>query len=353
MYIGTYTSARSKGIYLLDMDMETGALISRGVAAETPNPSFLALHPNQRFLYAANELSDFEGKKTGAVSAFAIDPKTRMLTLLNHQPSGTEGPCHVSMDRRGKHVLLANYGGGSVGVLPVQSDGRLGPLTASIQHTGSSVNKSRQEGPHAHSFNLDPANKFALAADLGTDKVMIYRFDSKTGTLALNDPAFASIAPGGGPRHLAFHPTGRYVYVNSEITSAVTAFQYDAEKGALTELHTLSTLPDGFPGENNSTAEIQVHPSGKFLYVSNRGHDSIAIFRIAPETGRLAPVGHESTQGKTPRNFGIDPTGKFLLAANQQSDTVVVFRIDPKTGKLTPTGHSVEVPSPVCVKFLR
>jgi 6-phosphogluconolactonase len=248
-------------------------------------------------------------------------------------------------------VLVANYGGGSVSVLPIQSDGRLGPATGFVQHEGSSVNPRRQERPHAHSMNLDAANRFAFAADLGLDKVLVYRFDANRGTIVPNDPPAATVAPGSGPRHFAFHPRGRNAYVINEMTSTVTAFRYDAGRGRLTELHTISTLPQGFTG-NNSTAEVQVHPSGRFLYGSNRGHDSIAIFSIDSDTGRLTQVGHQPTGGRTPRNFGIDPTGVYLLAANQESSTVTVFRIDPRTGRLTPTGQTVNVPVPVCVKMM-
>jgi 6-phosphogluconolactonase len=351
VYIGTYTQGKSKGIYLFRMDPASGQLTPAGLAAETVNPSFLAIAPNHRFLYAVNEIGEFGGTSSGAVSAFAIEPTTGKLTLLNQESSRGSGPCHLIVDRQGKNVLVANYGGGSVAVLPIRPDGRLGPATAFIQHQGSSVNPQRQKEPHAHSMNLDAANRFAFAADLGLDKVLIYRFDPNQGTLAPNDPAAAAVAPGAGPRHFAFHPSGRWAYVINEIDSTVTAFSYDAKTGALKSVQTISTLPERFTG-NSSTAEIQVHPSGKFLYGSNRGDDSLAIFRIDPDTGRLTSVGRQPTQGKTPRGFGIDPTGTFLLAANQDSDSVVVFRIDPETGELRPTGQVVEVPKPVCVQFM-
>src|SRR5262249_7748111 len=247
---------------------------------------------------------------------------------------------------------LANYGGGSVEVVPVDADGKLGEPTAFIQHKGTGPNKSRQEGPHAHSINLDAANKFAFAAHLGLDKVLIYKYDAEKGTLEPNDPPAGEVPPGGGPRHFAFHPNGKLAFVCDEMTSAVTPFAYDASKGALKQLETVSTLPKDAEAKGNSTAEVQVHPSGKAVYVSNRGHNSIAVFSVDPETGKLTLIQNESTQGKTPRNFGIDPTGAYLLAANQDSASVVVFKIDPATGKLTPTGKSVEVPSPVCVKFM-
>lgn len=350
VYIGTYTSGGSKGIYLSELDLASGALSPPALVGETPNPSFVSIHPSGRYLFAVNEVGNFQGQKSGSVTAFAVDPKSGRLTQLNQQSSHGDGPCFITVDRTGRNVLVANYGGGSIAALPVGADGRLGEATAAIQHQGSSVDKGRQEGPHAHSINLDKANRFAFAADLGLDKVLVYRFSPAKGTLTPNDPPAASVPPGSGPRHFAFHPDGRYAYVINEMTSTVTAFSYDSKAGTLTSLQTLSTLPEGFKG-NNSTAEVQVHPSGKFVYGSNRGHNSIAIFRIDPKTGQLTPAGHQPTGGKTPRNFGIDPTGTFLLAANQDTGNVVVFRINPETGQLSPTGHSIEVPMAVCVKM--
>jgi 6-phosphogluconolactonase len=350
VYIGTYTQKGSKGIYRCELDLATGKLSAPVVAGQVANPSFLAIHPNRRFLYAVGETSDFGGKKTGAVNAFAIDPKTGALSLLNQQSSGGAGPCHLIVDREGKNVLAANYGGGSACVLPIQADGKLGAATAVVQHKGSSVNPKRQEGPHAHSINLDPANRFAFVADLGLDKVMVYRFDPAKGTLTPHEPPSAAVAPGAGPRHFAFHPGGKYAYVINELANTVTAFRYDPERGTLTEIQTISTLPKDFQG-TSYTAEVQVHPSGKFLYGSNRGHDSIAVFTIGDD-GKLTPAGHQSEGIKTPRNFGIDPTGTYLLAASQAADRVIVFRIDPKSGELRPTGSAVEVPVPVCVKFM-
>jgi 6-phosphogluconolactonase len=351
VYVGTYTGGESKGIYIFRMDGATGMLTPAGFGPETSNPSFLAIHPNHRFLYAVNEVDNFNGTKAGGVTAFSIEPKSGALALLNQQSSRGTGPCYIATDREGKNVLVANYGGGSVAVLPVGADGRLGEATAFVQHQGSSADRSRQEGPHAHSINLDAANRYAFAADLGLDKILVYRFDPARGSLAPNDPPFASVAPKSGPRHFAFHPNGRYAYVINEMASTVTAFSYDARHGALKDLQTLSTLPQGFSG-NNSTAEVRVSPDGHFLYGSNRGHNSIAIFAINPESGTLTPAGHVSSGGKTPRNFSIDPSGTFLLAAHQDSDTIVVFRIDPQTGGLTPTGQTLSVPKPVCVKFM-
>jgi 6-phosphogluconolactonase len=351
VYVGTYTGSKSKGIYVLLFDSARGTLKDEGLAVEVASPSFLATDSSGRFLYAVGEIADFAGKKSGAVSAFAVAPGSGRLTLLNRQPSGGVGPCHLSIDRRRANVLVANYASGSVAVLPIQEDGRLGAPTSIVQHEGSGPNPKRQERPHAHSINLDSAERFAWVPDLGTDRVFAYRFDSRGHTLARHDPPAVSLRPGSGPRHLAFHPGGRFAYVNGEMASSVTAFTYDADSGTLKEIQTLSTLPGGFEGEN-TTAEVQVHSSGRFLYVSNRGHDSIAIFAIDPATGLLTAIGHEPTQGKTPRNFTIDPTGTWLLAANQNSDSVVAFRVDHQTGRLRPTGAKAEVPSPVCICFL-
>jgi 6-phosphogluconolactonase len=348
VYFGTYTGPKSKGIYLSRLDLASGKLSAPTLAAETEQPSFLALHPNRRFLYAVNETGG--GRRgTGQVTAFAVGADGK-LTQLNQQPSRGSAPCHLVVDRAGKTLLLANYGGGSVAAFPLAADGRLGESTAFIQHTGSSTNPQRQKEPHAHSINLDAANRFAVAADLGLDKVLVYRFDAAKGTLSPNEPPSTSVKAGSGPRHFAFHPNGRNAYVINELSSTVTAFQYDAAKGVLTELQTLSTLPKDFT-RTSYTAEVQVHPSGKFLYGSNRGHDSIAVFTIEAN-GSLRYVENTLTGGSTPRNFGISPDGSYLLAANQKSDNVVVFRIDSKSGRLTSTGHSLEVPSPVCVKFL-
>jgi 6-phosphogluconolactonase len=353
VYFGTYTGPKSKGIYVSKLDPATGALSEPELAGESVNPSFLAFHPTGKFVYAGNEIGKFEGKPAGSVEAFAVDAATGKLTSLGKRSSGGSGPCHVSVHPTGKFVAAANYGGGSAVVLPVGEDGKLGEHTGFVQHKGSGPNPSRQKEPHTHSANFSPDGRFLLAADLGLDKVLIYKLDAATGQVSPNDPASGSVPPGGGPRHLAFHPSGKFAFVCDEITSAVTAFSYDAEKGALTQLETLSTLPAGYDKPGNSTAEVAVHPSGKFVYVSNRGHDSIAGFSFDEATGKLAAIGHTPIGGKVPRNFGIDPSGMWLLAAGQSSDTVTVFRIDPKTGGLTPTGKSVTVGAPVCVRFLK
>jgi 6-phosphogluconolactonase len=352
IFIGTYTNGgKSQGIYRLEIDNETGRVSEPTLAAESPDPSFLAVHPTKRFLFAVNELATFEGKPSGSVTGFTLDAKTGVLGSINKQSSRGAAPCHLSIDHTGKAVLVANYSGGSVAALPIGDDGRLGPATAFAQHEGSSADKSRQSEPHAHSINLDAGNRFAVAADLGLDKLLVYKFDPLKPALVPDDPPFAKVAPGSGPRHFAFHPDGKHAYVINELKSTVTAFDYNAERGVLSEIQTIGTLPVGFTG-SSSTAEVQVHPSGKFLYGSNRGHDSIAVFAIEPGTGRLKALEQVPTGGKNPRNFGIDATGKFLLAANQDSDTIKVFKIDGETGRLTPTGQIVAVPVPVCVKFV-
>lgn len=353
VYVGTYTGKKSKGIHTCRLDVASGNLSAPELAAETPNPTFLALHPRlpalyaagRPVLYAANEVRD------GLVSAFAIDRATGKLTPLNSQSARGNGPCHLSVDQTGKTLLVANYGGGNIAALPVKEDGSLGPATAFIQHTGSSVNKQRQSAPHAHWIDVAPDNNFAFVCDLGLDKIMTYKLDPAQGTLTAGDPPFAAVQPGAGPRHLAFHPGGKFAYVINELANTMTAFNYDATRGALKEIQTLSTLPEGATNRN-STAEVEVHPNGKFLYGSNRGHDSIVVYAIDAQTGRLTLVQHESTQGRVPRNFAIDPTGQWLLAANQDTDNVVLFRLDPGTGRLRPTGRSLSIGAPVCVKFV-
>jgi 6-phosphogluconolactonase len=349
VFIGTYTGPKSKGIYRCEIDLKTGKLGEPEVAAEVARPSFLAVHPTQRFLYAVGEMGQFGGKKGGAVSALSLDPKTGKLALLNQGSSGGADPCHLVVDAAGKHVLVANYSGGSVEVLAIGADGKLGETTAFEQHKGTSVDKSRQEGPHAHSINLDRANRFAFVADLGLDKVVVYRYDADKGTLTPAEPA--SVAPGSGPRHFAFHPDGKHAYVINEMANTSTAFAYDPESGVLKTLQTVPTLPESFKGKS-WTAEVQVHPSGKFVYGSNRGHNSIAVFTVNPKTGELTPAGHQAENIKTPRNFGIDPNGDFLVVANQDGDSLVVFRINQETGALETTGHTVKVANPVCVKFV-
>ena len=349
VYVGTYTAGKSEGIYLYQLNLSSGALTHVATTRGVVNPSFLALAPSRRFLYAVNEVGEFAGKKSGAVSAFAVDQRSGELRLLNQQPSLGADPCYLDVAAGGRFVLIANYTGGNVTVFPVQRDGSLGEAKDIKQYRGSSANHERQEGPHAHFIALDSTNRFAYSCDLGTDKIMIFRFDARNGKLLPGAPPWVQTKPGAGPRHLAFHPSGRYVFVLNELHSTITAFARDREKGSLKELQTLTTLPKDFTGENTS-ADIHVSPDGRFVYCSNRGHDSIAGFGINPGGG-LSPIGQESTRGMTPRNFAIDPTGAFLLAANQKSDNIVVFRLDQKTGRLNSTGQLAQVPSPVCLKF--
>jgi 6-phosphogluconolactonase len=358
IYVGTYTNARSQGIYAWRMDTATGSLTSLGLVAQTPNPSFLDIAPNHRFLYAVNEVDSIGGKPGGSVSAFSIDPATGKLTFLNEQTSGGAGPCHVAVDREGKNVLVANFNGGSIECLPVQPDGRLGAPSAFIQHTGQSTNPTRQLGPRAHCMVLDAANRHVLVCDLGLDKVMSYRFDSSRGTLLpnpaagdTNEPVFIATKPGAGPRHLAFHPDGRKAYVVNELDSTIARYAYDDNFGSLALTQVVPMLPQTFT--NRSTAaEIAVHPSGKFLYASNRGDDSIVVFDIADLSGNLTFLERVPAEGKTPRNIAIDPSGRLMFVANQASDNIVIFEIDPITGRLTPSGKLLDVSSPVCVKFV-
>lgn len=350
VYVGTYTSGASQGIYRLELDLATGALSPAGEPTPAVSPSFLALHPSGRFLYAVNETGESRSDQSGGVSAFTIDTKSGALTFLNRQPSGGSAPCHLSLDKEGRHVLVANYGGGSVEVLPIQADGRLGARSDLRQHDGRGPHPVRQDGPHAHAVNLDPTGALALVADLGLDLLVAYRYDAKRGTLARFERATVKLPAGAGPRHFTFDPQGRVAYVLNELNATITALRYDAAAASFTELQTVPTLPAGFSGEN-TTAEIVVRPDGRFVYASNRGHDSIATFAVDAATGRLTPAGHQPTLGRQPRNFAIDPTGTFLLAANQGSDSIVVFRIDAASGALAPVGKPVHVPAPVCIRM--
>ncbi|MEW6357692.1 MAG: lactonase family protein [Planctomycetota bacterium] len=351
IYVGTYTKRGSEGIYVYRFNPDTAALEMTSKATGLDNPSFLAVHPTRRYLCAVNEARGKGPSEGGAVSAFSIAPKTGELTFLNRQSAHGASTCHLSVEQTGRFVLAANYSSGSVAMLPIGSDGRLGEATALVQHEGSSIDPKRQTGPHAHSILPDPSNRYAFAPDLGLDKIMIYRLDLKQGRLLPNDPPWAQVHPGAGPRHFAFHPNRRYAYVINELGNTMVAFRYDETCGALQELQTISTLPADFTG-TSYCADVHVHPNGKFLYGSNRGHNSIAIFTIDESSGRLALVGCEPTQGDHPRNFMIDPTGTFLLVANQNTDNIVSFRIDGATGGLKPTGLVTNVSMPVCLKMI-
>ena len=349
VYVGTYTSNDADGIFVYRMDQATGALEYVSSVGGVSNPSFVALDPQNRFLYSVCEVSDENG--AGAISAFAIDSAIGGLTLLNQQSSVGGGPCHLVVDGSGRYVLAANYGSGSVCMLPIQSDGQLGEASDFIQHEGSSVNEQRQKGPHAHSITADPGNGYAFSPDLGLDKILIYELDLAAGKLKPNgNQAFAPVAPGAGPRHLTFHPNRKFAYVINEIGNTFTAFSYDESKGTLAEIQSISTLPQGY-AETSHTADLHISPSGRFLYGSNRGHDSIVICAIDQGTGELSFVDLESTQGENPRNFALDPSGAYLYAANQDTGTVVTFTVDQDSGKLTATGAVAEVPRPVCLKF--
>jgi 6-phosphogluconolactonase len=352
IYIGTYTTGESvsKGIYTSTFDPATGRLSAPTLAVELRNPSFLAVHPGGRFVYATNEVSEGGGRGSGAVTALKVN-SDGSLTRINDQPSLGGAPCHCNVDATGTSLLVANYMGGNAVVFPINTDGSLEPAACNIQFEGSSIDKGRQEGPHAHSINLSSDNRIAYVADLGTDRINVLNFDAASHQLSPADPPFVSVTPGGGPRHFAIHPSGEFAYTNNELTMIVTAFRRDPESGALSVIQDISTVPDGYDGRK-STAECLVHPDGRFLYVSNRGHETITVYRVNLDTGLLTYVENEPTGGNEPRNFFIVPGGKWLLAENQNSDNVFVFAVDPETGALSPTGRSITVGRPVCIRML-
>jgi 6-phosphogluconolactonase len=362
VFVGTYTDpilfgtgkvleGKGEGIYAYKMNTTSGAMELINKKAAVTNPSYLAFDPARRWLYAVNELKLFEGEPTGTVSAFVVDTKTGGLEFLNKKPTGGTDPCHLIVDQTGRFVLLSNFMSGSVSVLPILADGRLDDASDFVQHQGSSVDPDRQQGPHAHAVTLDASNRHAFIPDLGIDRVMVYNFDADRGRLGPGTILQIPVKPGAGPRHIAFHSNAELAFLINELDSTIVAFRYERESGKLTEIQTVPTLPDDFNGES-TCADLHIAPSGMFVYGSNRGHDSIVIYKIDPNTGTLAYVGHESTQGHTPRNFAIDPSGTFLLVANQDSDTIVTFRIDPQTGELQSTGQVTQVPTPVCIKMI-
>ncbi len=351
VYVGPYTRAESKGIYVGRFNPESGQISPWELAAETPSPSFLAVDPQHRFLYAVNEVRTFQDQPGGGVSAFAMDAGTGKLAPLNTVSSKGSGPCHLSVDAKGKWVLAANYGSGSIASFPIGPDGKLGQAASFVQHEGTSVNPERQKGPHAHWIDFFPGGRFALTMDLGLDKLLVYRFDEAGGALTPNQPPSIAAKPGSGPRHFAFHPKGKFGYSIHEMGNILVAYSVDAAAGTLKEIQTLTTLPDGFQGKS-FTAEIFVHPSGKFVYGSNRGHDSICSFAVDPKQGTLSPIETVSTEGQFPRSFAIDPTGNFMLVANQNSNNMILFRIDPKTGRLRSLGAVAPLQAPVCVLFV-
>ena len=347
VYVGTYTRGESEGIYHLSLNHKTGELTVPVLVAETANPSFLAVHSSMKFLFAVSEMPDQGQGTSGALSAYAIE-EDGSLTFINKMETGSRGPCHVSLNEPGSHAFVAHYGGGSVSVLPVAENGQLSATSGFSQHRGSSVNPERQSAPHAHSVFLDAAQKRVYVADLGLDRIVIYNFDRANGSIT--EQSYAGVPPGGGPRHFTFHPSGRFAYTNNELTSSVTGFRVDSVTGDLSAFQTISCLPNDFEG-SNSTAQILTSNDGRFLYVSNRGHNSIAMYTIDQISGQLEAIGHQSTMGETPRNFNIDPSGRFLIAANQASDNLVVFRINDQTGRLEDTGHRAAVPTPVCIVY--
>jgi 6-phosphogluconolactonase len=362
VYVGTYTEkilfgtgeifeGQGEGIHIYTMNPATGSLTPRYTAGEIKNPSYLAFHPHRRLLYAVNELKSYKGEDTGTVSAFTLDPQDGRPEFINMVATHGTDPCHVTVDRSGRFALVANFASGSIAVLPIRRDGGLEEASEVIQHRGSGPDPVRQSGPHAHSVTLDASNRFAYVPDLGLDRLMIYRFDAERGTLKAHEQGCFETRPGAGPRHFVFHPGADFAYLINELDSTIVGLRWDEHEGTVEEIQTVSALPQAFQGDS-TCADILVDPTGHFLYASNRGHDSIAIFRIEGSTGRLSPIGHESTRGKTPRNFTIDPSGTFLFAANQNDDTLVCFRIERGSGRLTFSGQITEAPTPVCVKIV-
>ncbi|WP_234735741.1 lactonase family protein [Tellurirhabdus bombi] len=348
IYVGTYSVRGSEGVYVFEFDRSKGTLQPLQTIASAKSPSFLAIHPSQKFLYSVNE----GAPESGGVSSFSIDPKTGKLTLMNQESSRGKGPCHISIDQTGKLAFVSNYGGGRFTVLPIASDGKLETATDSLSYTGSGPNTKRQEKPHIHSATVSPDNRFVYVADLGTDRLYIYEIDQAGKTVKPASTPYATVSPGSGPRHMTFHPNGKYVYLVEEMTSSVAVFTRDAKTGALTLIQdNVKSLPSSFTGDNNTSADIHTDPAGRFLFMSNRGHNALAIFSIAKD-GKLTLVGDQSSGGKTPRNFLVDPKGEYVFAANQDTDNIVVYKMDSKTGKLTPTGTEVKVPAPVCVKLM-
>lgn len=352
VYVGTYTQTSSKGIQVARFDSATGRLGEFTLAAEAVNPSFLAISPNRRHLYAVSESAgaSFNGRPTGTVSAYSLDPITGALGLINTTPSAGPGPCYLSVTPNGSHVLVANYGGGTVALLPVRADGGLDGPSYVDQHEGASIHPTRQTAPHAHSINPSPDGRFAFAANLGTDRLYTYRIDATKHILVPAHPASISVEPGAGPRHLAFAPGGRFAYVINELANTLGVFAVDPADGSIKSVQTVPLLPSGFAGESTA-AEVAVHPSGRFVYGSSRGHDSIAVFQVDPANHLLSLVEHVSAGGRNPRHFAVDPTGRWLIVANQKSDSLIVFAIDAENGRLKPTGQTVSIAMPVCVRF--
>ncbi|MFH1964389.1 MAG: lactonase family protein [Acidobacteriota bacterium] len=352
LFVGSYSPADEAGIKCYEFDPLNGKLTFLSGTSGIENPSFLAVHSNGRFLYAVSETDNRGSNSSGGVAAYRIVSDKGELEKLNEVTSGGAAPCHISLDRSEQMLMTANYNGGSIAAFPVLEDGSLGGMSSFDQHTGSSVNPTRQNIPHAHSINSSPDNRFALVPDLGLDKVFVYRLDPEKKSLEKNDPPYATVPGGSGPRHLTFHPNGSVVYVINEMASTVTVFSYQAKEGTLQAIQSVSTRPEGFEGRN-STAEVVVDPSGRYLYGSNRGHDSIAVFSIDQDTGKLEVVQHRRTGGRTPRNFCLSPDGKFLLAANQRSDNLLVFPLDEASGEILDPVEKISLKAPVCIRFMK
>lgn len=362
VFVGTYTESilfgtgqilkgKGQGIHIYRFDTASGTLEPCGLAEGVRNPSYLAIHPSRRYLYAVNEMKEFEGLKSGAISAFALDPESGQLSFINQKPTHGTDPCHLSVAQTGECVLVANFASGSVCVLPIRPDGSLGDATDVVQHHGSSIDPRRQAGPHAHAVTLDNSGRYVFVPDLGLDKVMIYELDAARGSLKPHSTPWVETRPGAGPRQVVMHPGGQFAYLINELNSTMMAFGYDTDRGTLQEIQTLSTLPEGFDGKS-TCAEVQISPAGDLLYGSNRGHDSLVIYAVDQADGTLTPIGHVSTRGSIPRNFTVDPDGNWVLVANQDSDNIAVFRVDPSTGGLVAAGATIYAPTPVCVKVL-
>ena len=352
VFFGTYTGAKtgSKGIYVSKFNAATGELGAPEVAAETGSPSFLEIHPSKKYIYAVGEMGTPQAKG-GGVTAFSVSLPSGKLAPINQVSAVGQGPCHVNIDKTGKLAMIANYGSGSCASYAIKDDGSLSEAVSFHQHTGTGGDPKRQAGPHAHSVNFSPDNKFAFVCDLGLDRVKIYKIDPATGKAQPHGEGI--VQPASGPRHFAFHPNGKFVFVNNEMAMTETTFAYDADKGALTEVSTVSTIPEADRSQKGlSTAETRVHPNGKFVYASNRGHNTIAVFSCESATGKLKLLENVNCQGKTPRNFNLDPTGKWLIVAHQDSNSVALFKVDAETGKLTFTGKKLDVGGPCCVRFL-
>jgi 6-phosphogluconolactonase len=349
LYVGTYTGETSRGIYAFRFDDRSGGLTPIGLAAETPSPSFLTSSANGRVVFAVNELQSFRGAASGSVTSFAVDPVTAKLTEISVQPTGGAGPCHLALDRTGRYLAVANYAGGNFALFPVGADGRLQAATSVMAGEESRPGRSTPPTRLGHMVEFDAHNRFLLAADKGLDALLVYRFDASTGALAPNRPPSAVLPAGSGPRHFAFHPNRKWLFAINELAATITTFEWDQTSGKLTAGSSVSTRPADVT--SGTTAEIAVHPSGRFVYGSNRGHDSIAVFSVGGG-GALTLVQYQSTRGKTPRHFALDPAGRWLIAANQESDTLAVFRIDQNTGRLSPAGPLTTVGSPVNILFM-